>query len=435
MKPLRKEILGKNYHKNILFFSCICNLFFVSLHHQIINNRDMAKYKKRYFIYGKENYKELLKVYSLPKESRIWHALNIQNVATKALSIVNDSEKQGYSIYSIYPKISNGTPYLEYKNLAYLYTYKDNNKTVSSNLGTFFIDENIQTLTKTEWLTGMYQTLGLSNNILKMILLGKITNPTMLLTKFVQSKKIKSKGFPIALLNKLVINHHQGYHHKKMDVHNFMRVLRHTTNHKLLFEKYFEYVDGGYKDEDSIFGNKGILMDYINDCELLKLKLNPKWKINRLKEEHLVASKIIERNKLEHLTHKKINYKKSFEDERLTILDNTASFYKEGLDMQHCVFSNDYFSKAQERRSFLFSYEDPINNERGTLEVGLSSKTVDGTQIKYPTILQFRSYRNNNMSHNAVEYVNEILQSKINNFVVGEVDNGKGNYIEEGVLF
>ena len=233
-----------------------------------------------------------------------------------------------------------------------------------------------------------------TDSITKDLLLGKITNEKELLKRYLKLTLGTKKNIPIELFIKEFksdfkssdIEQNRYYKKEMLFAVNYENFI---LNYKTFKEKIdFQLYD-----------------DLIHDAFLLKKKIDFTWSVRKVHEVHSRWSKEITAIKVSSLQKNNvlIKYKNTLEFPKgIKILDSKKSFYEEGEEMKHCIFSNDYFDKAKKKQSILLSYR---RLEKGTAEIKLNEESE-------PKIVQFNGTRNKTLNDKSFLDLYYIIENK-----------------------
>lgn len=138
-------------------------------------------------------------------------------------------------------------------------------------------------------------------------------------------------------------------------------------------------------------------------CMMLGEKINLSWSEKRLMETHNRFSKRISEIKAMFHDNTILKYKEDPFTElnnKFMLLRTSNEYLSEGTEMNHCLYSNDYFGKSKRKECFILRFFDGEN--RGTAQIRM-------TRFK-STISEINCY--NKSSYKFIEYVDSIEDDK-----------------------
>lgn len=203
-----------------------------------------------------------------------------------------------------------------------------------------------------QWLSGTY--LITNATILKAILTSEVYSEESLY-KFI-AKKIIREDIPWKLLKEY--NHM----HTGISIYDLKDI---TTNIPEAMRTLIET----YKSSD--WGLRSLYQDVFKSAIMLGEKINPKWSIKRLREEHkrqireIALADIEAKGDIDIYEGYKYPYTKS-----ITMLRTERDVFIEASEMHHCLHSN-YWFRIQDYRYMAFSIT--YNGERATMGVYLDA--------------------------------------------------------------
>lgn len=416
---------------------------------------------------NKQEYKKYQLFRQLPQKYK--NVLSDKLNRPRYLSIINDSEKLGiYEIHITERKTPNGSintskifQYLIYDKVKNSVRYSS--KEAPESLIKHIIASKILVNTPYEWLTQAYTTFTREVNngvfrimdnkeptsaeifsdirmlydilknktILKSIFIGTITSTKELKKRYMTQLGLKNIGFD-SMYKSLVAykkNEVTIFGDKKSSAfindfggifpisENYFSTLRgYSFNNKIMLQSYIyaSYVlksssnpERDYKKLIHFLTFKHAT-DLINECVILNEKINLSWSHKRLSELHTVFSKRITEVKAlfeEKVTLTYTDNPFNTINNSFKLLTNSTEFLYEGTEMHHCLYSNNYFSKATRKECFILKYS---GNDRGTAEVridGIVSFTHMLEALKTNTNYYFAPIPEDGVSEDEINYV------------------------------
>ena len=200
--------------------------------------------------------------------------------------------------------------------------------------------------TRFDWLKNEYENKHihpqvLSNSIMRDILSGKLTNAEDIVKRYIKSLKLKNIHWKTYVQylwanNSYPINWLQ---HSTTDVNMAMEVLSRG------------------KEKLDIFN------DMIKQALMLSVKVNPKWSLKRMRQEHTQMTQTLMKDELEKKELTPVYEEPPFNNFDCRLLNTEKDVFAEGCEMHHCIYTN-YWQKIQNRSYLAFSFTSP---ERFTL--------------------------------------------------------------------
>ena len=130
---------------------------------------------------------------------------------------------------------------------------------------------------------------------------------------------------------------------------------------------------------------RGLFSDLIGDAIALDKKINPKWSLKRMKQEHQANIKVILEKQLDAESDDSIYIEPldiAFQGYRFKTINSPRQALMESRTMHNCVFYN-YWQKAAQRRYILFH----MSNDSEDMSLGFHIETRDGQpQIRFDQV-------------------------------------------------
>lgn len=278
---------------------------------------------------------------------------------------------------------------------------------------------------KVDWFLSMPLILrNLSTKtMIEKIIAGKITNPEQYIKMYC---KISLKyNFPYRLLKEYFENN-ESFDAAEDDVdeidyryegNRYMTYIARAKNTFYIYNKIrFLYLIKDYTVNPSYtlecFINRKLTYDYMSffydmlqECQVADYKINVKWSIKRLTDEHSKLSMKIAKIKIQGTEKKEIPFFGNLEmpdDIDMSLIDDNYKVFYEGENMRHCIYTN-YLGRAMAKKEFYFSVKSP---ERCTFSVVMAGKYGDE---KFQ-IGQIRGFRNKSVLRSTEEKVAKWLE-------------------------
>ena len=180
------------------------------------------------------------------------------------------------------------------------------------------------------------------NSIARDILLGKLTNAEDVVKKYLALNKIKGVHWRTFAL---YLHHSNRY--------PIAWLQGHTTDVNVAMEVIMlgDISEGDKIPTDEQKEKCRIFRDMFKQALALNVKINPRWSLNRMKEEHT-----------------KMTREMMKKDLACKLLSTEREVFTEGMEMHHCVYTN-YWHEIKEHKYLVFSFESV---ERFTLGLKLT---------------------------------------------------------------
>lgn len=212
-------------------------------------------------------------------------------------------------------------------------------------------------------------------------------------------------------LKKPLIDSQLKWVYENVDTHDFIRMTKHTTNHKII-----KYIKSQAKAKYSASSVLHDWIDYIRQCEELKFDIKntfvffPK-DLQAKHEEYSILTKVKNAEKYDKKVKKAaktINDKYSFSNSKFTIraANDVTEIIKEGHKLRHCVGGTQYVKSMAEGSSaimFIRTLNEP-DEPYYTLELNLKTMRV----------VQCRGFKNCDMNSEVIKFVESWKKGLIN---------------------
>lgn len=288
---------------------------------------------------------------------------------------------------------------------------KTNKKLYTKNahtvLSSIFENPKIQRSLNLDWIEPKFQNiLNKNNTILKAVFSRKCKNNADLLKTYLSSYwKIKVSDFPAKYFYKILKS--------TQFTNDEIRIICLLLTCSVSKENTLQNISKILKYPH--------LFDLVSQLRLLNKKIKFPVSYNELNNVHASLSKQIADLKFSYSDEKRIDLNvPPPDDNHFTMLLSNKDFYKEGNELSHCLFSNDYFRYSQNKSRFYFSFKS--ENERGTAEIIISGNALDhrtGTFLgKSLKLGQFYGKRNIPMSKTAHNICKQFIEHKLYKYFV-----------------
>ena len=236
--------------------------------------------------------------------------------------------------------------------------------------------------------------------LLKKIIQGKITNRKDALTHAVKAS-FKADIGDYKLVNNFI--HKFSYSQLGQFIYN-------TTDHIQAIKQYEKYNEE----------QKEIFWDLLENAAVLQVKINPKWSLKRMQQEHEKMVEEITLKTVETLHDDNIygNEEKGLviDDKKVKghVLSTERDAYMEGSIMHHCIYTN-YFESIRKKTYFALSLESPC---RCTVGLNVMETTDDNTNrnFRFLSLNQMYMSHNRNIEEKDKHIIREWLDKNLNRY-------------------
>ena len=228
-------------------------------------------------------------------------------------------------------------------------------------------------------------TLAMSNKtVLEKVVKGKITNRRDLMTAYLSSSwKIKASEVPIAVADEFFQESYMT-DVEIGDLRDFTTSLAHAMEVAL------------HGDTD----RKLVFRDLLKDAVKLDIRINPRWSLRRMKEEHIRNIRIIMEHELTAKSDENIYGDKTLTEEQedftFAAIDTERSAFMESKTMEHCVYTHYWKNEIAQGRYFALHMHSKKDDDKD-YTVGI----IYGQSTNEIVIDQIHGYRNCGPSENA----------------------------------
>lgn len=184
------------------------------------------------------------------------------------------------------------------------------------------------------------------DSIARDILLGKLTNAEDVVKKYLALNKIKGVNWKTFA---------RYLHHSNR--YPIAWIKGHTTNVNFAMEVMLGDVsEGDKKPTDEQIERCRIFIDMFKQAMALNVKINPRWSLNRMKDEHTKMTRELMKEDLEKTEQVDIYGECPQFDYPCKLLSTEREVFTEGMEMHHCVYTN-YWHQIKEHKYLAFSFE------------------------------------------------------------------------------
>lgn len=133
---------------------------------------------------------------------------------------------------------------------------------------------------KAEYDRGVLSDIVLCDSIVRDILIGKLTNVESVVKKYPALNKVKGANWKVFAVYSSKVPSYRRY--------PIVWMQKHTTDiNEAMMVMIPGLVDGGdIKPTDEQIEKRQIFYDMLNEAMALNMKINPRWSLKRMKEEH-----------------------------------------------------------------------------------------------------------------------------------------------------
>jgi len=217
---------------------------------------------------------------------------------------------------------------------------------------------------KAEYERGVLSDIVLCDSIVRDILIGKLTNVESVVKKYLALNKIKGANWKVFAVYSSKVRSYRRY--------PIVWLQKHTTDiNEAMMVMIPGLVDGGdIKPTDEQIEKRDIFYNMLNEAMALNMKINPRWSLKRMKEEHKKMTEELMKKDLEGKKQVNIYGDSPKFDYPCKLLSTEREVFMEGSEMHHCLYTC-YWHDIKEHKYLAFAFDA---SERFTL--GL--KPIDG---------------------------------------------------------
>ena len=215
---------------------------------------------------------------------------------------------------------------------------------------------------KAEYVRGILSDMVLSDSIVRDILIGKLTNVEAVVKKYLALNKIKGANWKVfAIYSSRLCSSRQ---------YPIAWMQSHTTdiNEAMMVMISGEVDFGDKKPTPEQVEKSDIFYDMLNEAMALNVKVNPRWSLKRMKEEHKKMTEELMRKDLEGKEQMNIYGESPKFDYPCKLLSTEREVFMEGSIMHHCIYTC-YWQRIKGHEYFAFAFDAP---ERFTLGLKLT---------------------------------------------------------------
>ena len=205
------------------------------------------------------------------------------------------------------------------------------------------------------------------NSIVRDILLGKLTNAEGIVKKYLALNKIKGVNWKTFAIYSTQLYSYQQYPIAWMQSHTT------DTNAALMVMISGQVEIDDIKPTAEQEEKSTIFYDMLKEAMALNVKINPKWSLNRMKEEHQKMTEELMKKDFEGKEQVNLYGESPIFDYPCKLLCTEKEVFMEGYEMHHCIYTC-YWNRIRGHKYLAFAFDAP---ERFTL--GL--KPIDGEWV------------------------------------------------------
>lgn len=228
---------------------------------------------------------------------------------------------------------------------------------------------------KAEYKRGFLPDILFCDSIVRDILIGKLTNVEAIVKKYLALNKIKGVNWKAFAVYTSQIDSYRQYPIACMQSHTT------DTNAALMVMISGQVEIGDIKPTPEQEEKSNLFYDMLKEAMALNVKINPKWSLNRMKEEHKKMTDELMKKDLEGKEQVNLYGESPHFDYPCKLLSTESEVFMEGFEMHHCVYTC-YWNRIKEHDYLAFAFYTP---ERFTL--GLNQKdgewVYDQAYLKY----------------------------------------------------
>lgn len=293
---------------------------------------------------------------TLPYEEQVKLYFQNNNVSGAFKTIIRFEDTPKFiSLERIYKELRfTGHSFFVKMNKAHKFLYKKETGNIISMYRRELMMKDLCTLARFDWLKNEYENRHiheqvLSNSIMRDILLGKLTNAEDIVKRYLKTLKLKNI-------------HWKSYvQYLWADCSYPINWLQHSTTD---VNMAMEVLSEGEEKLD-------IFNDMVIQALMLSVKVNPKWSLKRMRQEHIQMTQTLMKDELKNKEQIPVYEEPPLINFDCKLLNTEKDVFTEGCEMHHCIYTN-YLKRIQNRTYIAFSFTSP---ERFTL--GLK-RTAEG---------------------------------------------------------
>jgi len=188
-----------------------------------------------------------------------------------------------------------------------------------------------------EWVNEKYLQF-ITNSVMGKIIAGKITNPHDLFTTILKLYRVKNAS--ANLLKHAVENN--------LNKTQFLQAISVAKN----LDHYLDFIQNTPE--------HGTTNDLIQQAIMLDRKIDFKWSVKRMEEEHKKWTEELMELESDSMSKEPLDWLEKFKkynDNRYKLLDNQYDVFREGKVMKHCVYTN-YWNAIKYNNFVVFHVND-----------------------------------------------------------------------------
>jgi len=217
---------------------------------------------------------------------------------------------------------------------------------------------------KAEHNRGFLSDILFCDSIVRDILIGKLTNVEAIVKKYLALNKIKGVNWKAFAVYSSRIYTYRQYPIAWMQSHTT------DTNAALMVMISGQVKIGDINPTPEQEEKSTIFYDMLKEAMALNVKINPKWSLKRMKEEHKKMTEELMKKDLESKEQVNLYGESPHFDYPCKLLSTESEVFMEGSEMHHCLYTC-YWHDIKEHKYLAFAFDA---SERFTL--GL--KPIDG---------------------------------------------------------
>ena len=228
---------------------------------------------------------------------------------------------------------------------------------------------------KAENNRGFLSDILFCDSIVRDILIGKLTNVEAIVKKYLALNKIKGVNWKA-----FAVYTSQIYSYRQCPI-AWMQSHTTDTNAALMVMISGQVEIGEIKPTPEQEEKSNLFYDMLKEAMALNVKINPKWSLNRMKEEHKKMTEELMKKDLESKEQVNLYGESPHFDYPCKLLSTDSEVFMEGFEMHHCVYTC-YWNRIKEHEYLTFAFYTP---ERFTLGLNLKDGewVYDQAYLKY----------------------------------------------------
>lgn len=228
---------------------------------------------------------------------------------------------------------------------------------------------------KAENNRGFLSDILFCDSIVRDILIGKLTNVEAIVKKYLALNKIKGVNWKA-----FAVYTSQIYSYRQCPI-AWMQSHTTDTNAALMVMISGQVEIGEIKPTPEQEEKSNLFYDMLKEAMALNVKINPKWSLKRMKEEHKKMTEELMKKDLESKEQVNLYGESPHFDYPCKLLSTESEVFMEGFEMHHCVYTC-YWNRIKEHEYLTFAFYTP---ERFTLGLNLKDGewVYDQAYLKY----------------------------------------------------